>query len=102
MNEREVKKGLSNAICSRTGRPCRCEVGAGCSRTPSSKALDADSSAALRWARVSLLRLEDAAEALERALFLLPFERVHPAPEWGDKLRRINALIAELDEEMKA
>lgn len=96
-------KGGDNAkaICSRTGRACRCESGAGCVQRGKRSTLDTVPSASLSWARTAMLRLTDAAEALDVAIDGLHFRRSAPAPEWRDKIRRINRLVRELEEETK-
>lgn len=48
-----------------------------------------------------MLRLTDAAEALDLAVDKLLYERPLPGPEWRDKVRRINRLIEELEEETR-
>lgn len=99
MNEREVEH--AKTICSVSGRPCRCESNEGCTRNRGRSYLDSDAGEALRWARTAMLRLGDAANALELAVDALVYERPFPSPEWRDKVRRINRLIEELEEEVK-
>lgn len=89
------------AICSITGRPCGCESRSRACGASLRSCVDMDANAALQWARTAILRLGNAAEALDLAVDALVFERPLPAPEWRDKVRRINKLIAELEEETK-
>ena len=84
------------ALCSLTGKPCRC---AALSRRA---CVDTDTNQALQWARTAIMRLRNAAEALDLAVDSLLYERPLPAPEWRDKVRRINRLISELEEETKS
>ena len=88
-------KGFENAVCSLTGRKCKCSIGKGCGRG----VVDPTANEALLWARTSILRLQDAAEALDLAVDELVYERPFPGPEWRDKVRRINQLIDELEKE---
>lgn len=92
MNEREIKL----AVCSITSKPCRCAA------LGRRACVDTDTNQALQWARTAALRLKDAADALDLAIDELLFERPAPSPEWRDKRRRINKLIAELEEETKS
>lgn len=94
-----MKEGY--AICSITGRPCLCESRSRACRTSVRACVDTDTNEALQWARTAILRLRNAAEALDLAVDALVFERPLPAPEWRDKVRRINRLINELEEETK-
>lgn len=99
MNEKEVRSGY--AICSVTGKTCLCESRARSCRAGERSSLDEVTVEALRWARTAALRLKDAADALDLAVDDLLYERRMPAPEWRDKVRRINTLIAELEEETR-
>lgn len=90
---------VKDAVCSKTGRPCVCESGEGCSKSRVRADMDTASNEALRWARVAALRLEDAVEALDYAVAAYPRERLYPAPEWRDKARRLRRMIDELTEE---
>lgn len=92
---------MSDAICSITGRPCRCESRSRASGSPIRACVDTNTREALQWARTAMLRLTDAAEALDLAVDKLLYERPLPGPEWRDKVRRINRLIEELEEETR-
>lgn len=101
MNEKEYKDAARKGqICSVSGRACKCESGEGCTRARGGSSLDEVADSSIRWARVSILRLTDAVEALDLAVDFLRYSRRAPAPEWRDKLRRMNALIRELEEEI--
>ena len=95
MNEREVREGGRRYVCSITGKPCRCAT------FGRRACVDTSATQALSWARTAIIRLHNAAEALDFAVDELIYERPLPAPEWRDKVRRINRLIAELEEETK-
>lgn len=95
-----MKEGY--AICSITGKACRCESRSREIGTSVRACVDTDTTKALQWARTALLRLRNAADALDLAVDALVFERPIPGPEWRDKVRRINRLIEELEEETKA
>ena len=91
---------MKDALCSITGRPCRCQSGEGCVVYRGRSGLDADSDEAIRWARTAGLRLKDAADALALAESKLSSVRAPPGPEWRDKIRRIRVMIEELEEDL--
>ena len=90
---------MAKGICTVSGRPCRCESGEGCTKPRLGPRADPSSGRNLQWARTAIMRLRYAAEALDLAVDELVYERPLPAPEWRDKVRRINRLIDELEEE---
>lgn len=87
-NERDVKLGL----CSRTGNPCECESGKGCTRARKHKSMDEATKEALLWARAADIGLETALADIDLTLERLPFKGSrHPAPELRETRRLIEA-----------
>jgi hypothetical protein len=98
-NEKELKDAARRKkICSISGRVCRCDDGAGCTRTRRDSALDPIPNSAIRWARTSELRLAESVADLDLALDELKAERPYPAPEWREARRLIVAALNYLRE----
>ena len=97
MNEKEIKDNAREAICSLSGKPCRCSIGKGCGRG----VVDPLADEALRYARTAAMRLDVAGTDLGFALESLRWERRFPATEWRDFGRRIEQLIDELQRTLK-
>lgn len=85
------------AICSLTGRACKCAIGQGCGRG----CLDPAANEAVRWAKSADIRISDAVDALDLALDGLMFERTYPAPEWRETQRLLAAARALLKDTLK-
>ena len=95
-NEREVKQGLKNSVCSVTGDSCQCESGAGCGERIAARLLEADKDAARLWTKAAATTLEGPIQALKEAINHLPHDRMFPAPEFRTALNRLERLQTEL------
>lgn len=101
MNEREKKLGLKSeeggAVCSATGRPCKCDGGR--CRTLSEPRLDEVPKQTVRHLRSATIMLSAALEHLDAAIgqdFLLV--RKFPGPEVREVRRKVVTAIAMIDE----
>lgn len=98
-SERDVKLGVKDgAICSATGRPCKCETDTGCSPRLGKSAVDPLPREMVRWLRTARLHLEATNDALDNVHGDYEIKRAFPGPEVREVRRKVVTAIAMLDE----
>ncbi len=98
MNEKEVKEAAAagGAVCSITGRRCKCDVRSGCANR--NERLDRAPEEVVRWIAVAHIRLDGVREALLEAQDSAGGKRrLFPLPEARDWRRRIDELQREIE-----
>jgi len=102
-NEKEVKdaarkrsSGAREALCSSTGRACKCGAGAGCTRVRS--AVDPIPKDMVRWLRTARIRLVEANDNLDQVTEDYLIRRAYPGPEVREIRRKVQTAIAMIDE----
>jgi len=94
VNERQVKEEARGpkAICSLSGRACKCALGKGCGRG----VVDPLASEALLAARTAHAHIQGGVDELAHAVERLSRRRAYPAPEWRDIGRQLETLLEQL------
>lgn len=96
MNEREVKMGLAQGVCSVSGKPCRCGDGGGCSSYRTS--VDNLPTALVHRLRTLQLHLQVCQQDCDWVADYDARRRIWPQPEVRDIRRKLETAEAILKE----